>query len=135
MDTSPTFPLLAPPATWGNSMIIAHLIYYRIQRRRLPSPIDYADYMRRARWKACLYITAHETSSELLGRTIVDSPPPGHDRLRRELRFPTIRHRPWRDPLPTRSKTSTALLRSWRSLPDATTVRTTYNTYTTRTSE
>ena len=41
-----------PPQRQGAILwVVAHLVYFRKQQRRF-SPIDYADYMRRARWKA-----------------------------------------------------------------------------------
>ena len=44
-----------PPQRYGAILwIIAHLVYYRTQRRHQLTLADYADFLRRARWKAYL---------------------------------------------------------------------------------
>jgi len=61
LDYPPTVPLLppSPPPQRQGAILwtLAHTVYCRIQHRNRLFPANYADYMRRARWKA--YHTPH----------------------------------------------------------------------------
>jgi len=48
----PSFHFWPPQRQGAILWILAHMVYYRIQHRNRLSPIDYADFMRRAPWKA-----------------------------------------------------------------------------------
>jgi hypothetical protein len=78
MDDPPTVPLLAPTAAGAVLWILARLVYFRIHLRRRLFPIDSADYVRRARWKA--YHTRHRQKKcgKISGCTVIATLPPGH---------------------------------------------------------
>ena len=80
------------------------MMYLRIQNRSRLSPIDYADYMRRARWEAHHTARRKGKSRKLPGCTINrELSPSGPYRPPTNLWSNTCRHRTGGDPLPPQS--------------------------------
>jgi len=52
LDSPPLFPLLAPQRQAAIVWSIAHLVEYRMQRKKRSTLSDYIDFLRRAKWKA-----------------------------------------------------------------------------------
>jgi len=48
----PHFHIWPPQQHEAFLRILAHLVYFRTKQRHQPTPMEYADFMRRARWKA-----------------------------------------------------------------------------------